>query len=222
MDASARNRLPAPQNAARTQQTTRSDAPPIMSEIDGRVDQIALVQDTLLNGATPTMIAGFAMIIAQIQAQATYSDVSLTITSRVGPIERSATFRDGAWHGYDLTHSLIDPRSHLVFGEPTRPPMDQERSLRISQSAVHTPTTTPLPSPLPVQFSCTLPMVPPPVPLGGTENNTRAPHTCRKTAAGHHCTRRTASPAGSADHNVTRRPTTTKLRGRYWNRGPRH
>ena len=163
MDASARNRLPAPQNAARAQQTTRSDAPPMMSEIDGRVDQLALVQDTLLNGATPTMIAGFAMIIAQIQAQAAYPDVSLTITSRVGPIERSAIFRDGAWHGYDLTHSLIDPRSHLVFGEPTRPPMDQERSLRISQSAVQTPTTTPLPSPHPVRFSCTLPMVPPPV-----------------------------------------------------------
>ena len=163
MDASARNRLPAPQNAARTQQTTRSDAPPMTSEIDGRVDQLALVQDTLLNGATPTMIAGFAMIIAQIQAQAAYSDVSLTITSRVGPIERSATFRDGAWHGYDLTHSLIDPRSHIVFGEPTRPPMDQERSLRISQSVLQTPTTTQLPSPHPVQFSCTLPMVPPPV-----------------------------------------------------------
>ena len=160
MDSSARNRLPAPQNAVRAQQTTRSDAPPMISEIDRRVDQLALVQDTLLNGATPTMIAGFAMIIAQIQAQA---DVSLTITSRVGPIERSATFRDGTWHGYDLTHSLIDPRSHLVFGEPTRPPMDQERSLRISQSVLQTTTTTPLPSPHPVRFSCTLPMVPPPV-----------------------------------------------------------
>ena len=135
----------------------------MMSEIDGRVDQLALVQDTLLNGATPTMIAGFAMIIAQIQAQAEYPDVSLTITSRVGPIERSATFRDGTWQGYDLTHSLIDPRSHLVYGEPTRPPMDQERSLRISQSALQTQTTTPLPSPHPVQFSCTLPIMPPPV-----------------------------------------------------------
>ena len=67
----------------------------MMSEIDGRVDQLALVHDTLLNGATPTMIAGFAMIIAQTQAQAEYPDVSFTITSRVGPIERSATFRDG-------------------------------------------------------------------------------------------------------------------------------
>ena len=133
MNASARNRLPAPQNAVRTQQTTRSDAPPMMSEIDCRVDQLALVQDTLLNGATPTMIAGFAMIIAEIQAQATYSDVSLTIISRVGPIERSATFRDGAWHGYDLTHSLIDPRSHLVFGEPTRPPKSDHCAFRNRQ-----------------------------------------------------------------------------------------
>ena len=163
MDPSARHRLSAPQNAARAQPSTVSDAPPMMSEIDGRIDQLALVQDTILNGATPTMITGFAMIIAQIQAQAEYSDVSLTITSRVGPIERSATFRDGTWHGYDLSHSLIDPRSHLVYGEPTRPPMDQERSLRISQSALQKQTTTPLPSPHPVQFSCTLPMMPPPV-----------------------------------------------------------
>ena len=166
MDPSARHRLPAPQNAARIQSSTRNDPPPMMSEIDGRVDQLALVQDTLLNGATPTMIAGFAMIIAQTQAQAEYPDVSFTITSRVGPIERSATFRDGTWQGYDLTHSLIDPRSHVVYGEPTRPPMDQERSLRISQSALQTlqtQTTTPLPSPHPVQFSCTLPIMPPPV-----------------------------------------------------------
>ena len=99
MDPSARHRLPTPQNAARAQPPSiaRSDAPSITSEIDGRVDQLALVQDTLLNGATPTMIAGFAMIIAQIQAQAEYPDVSLTVTSRVGPIERSATFRDGTW-----------------------------------------------------------------------------------------------------------------------------
>ena len=51
MDPSARHRLPAPQNAARAQPSTRSDPPPMMSEIDGRVDQLALVQDTLLNGA---------------------------------------------------------------------------------------------------------------------------------------------------------------------------
>ena len=163
MDPSARHRLPTSQNAARAQPPARSDAPSITSEIDGRVDQLALVQDTLLNGATPTMIAGFAMIIAQIQAQAEYPDVSLTVTSRVGPIERSATFRDGTWQGYDLTHSLIDPRSHLVYGEPSRPPMDQERSLRISQSALQSQNTIPLPSPHPVQFSCTLPTIPPPV-----------------------------------------------------------
>ena len=45
------------------------------------------------------MIAGLAMIIAQMQAQAAYPEVILTITSSIGPLERSATFRDGAWYG---------------------------------------------------------------------------------------------------------------------------
>ena len=89
------------------------------------------------------MIAGFAMIIAQMQAQADYPEVRLTITSSIGPLERSATFNDGASHGYDLTHNLIDRRSHVVFGEPTRSPMHHERSLRISQAAMQPPTVTP-------------------------------------------------------------------------------
>ena len=55
------------------------------------------------------MIAGFAMIIAQLQSQATHPDVLLTITSNIGPLERSVSFRDGTWHGCDLTHDLIDP-----------------------------------------------------------------------------------------------------------------
>ena len=85
------------------------------------------------------MIAGFAMIIAQMQAQAAHPEVLLTITSSIGPLQRSATFRDGAWHGYDLTHNLIDPRSHMIYGEPTRPPMDQERSFRISPTTIQLP-----------------------------------------------------------------------------------
>ena len=48
-----------------------------VGEIDGRVDKLALVQQTLRNGATPTMIAGFAMIIAQMQLQAAHPDVLL-------------------------------------------------------------------------------------------------------------------------------------------------
>ena len=79
------------------------------------------------------MIAGFAMIIAQMQDQADYPAAHLTITSSIGPLERSGTFSDGTWHGYDLTHNLIDPRSHI----------DQERSLRISHATMQPPTVTP-------------------------------------------------------------------------------
>ena len=119
------------------------------------------------------MIAGFAMIIAQMQAQAAHPEVLLTITSSIGPLERSATFRNGTWHGYVLTHNLIDPRSHMIYGEPTRPPMDQERSFRISPPTIQplfqagqplqSQTVAAPPSIEPTTFSCTLPLMPPPI-----------------------------------------------------------
>ena len=96
------------------------------------------------------------MIVAQMQAQAAHPGVLLTITSSMGPLERSATFRDGIWHGYDLTHNLISHRSHMLYGEPNRPPMDQERSFRISP-----PTIQPLfqaPQPTPTQTVIQLPL----------------------------------------------------------------
>ena len=145
MDSFSRTCLPKPQNAQHAQNPARTNTSSTVGEIGGRVDQLALLQNTMQNGATPSKIAGFAIIIAQMQAQADYPEVRLTITSSIGPLERSASFNDGAWHGYDLTHNLIDPRSHVVFEEPTRPPMDQERSLRISQAAMQPPTVTPLP-----------------------------------------------------------------------------
>ena len=58
---SSRQRVPEPVPA-------RTTSPVV--EITGRVDQLALEQKTLQNGATPRMIAGFAMIIAQMQSQA--------------------------------------------------------------------------------------------------------------------------------------------------------
>ena len=77
-------------------------------------------------------------------------------------------------YGYDLTHDLIDPRSHMIYGEPTRPPMDQELSLRVSpptmQPQIQVPPPlqpqTPLAPPPhmePTRFRCTLPIVPPPI-----------------------------------------------------------
>ena len=113
--------------------------------------------------ATPMIITVFARTIAQMQSQATHPDVFLTITSSIGSIERSASFRDGTWHGYDLTHDLIDPRSHVVFGETTRPPMDQDRSLRIPPATMQPPSYGPLPPLEPHRFSCTLPTIPPPI-----------------------------------------------------------
>ena len=175
MDSSSRNRMPAPSS----QQNPQPHMPPTntlppVGEVNGRIDQLALVQQALQDGATPTMIAGFAMIVTLMQAQAVHPEVLLTITSSIEPLERSATFRDGVWHGYDLTHNLIDPRSHMLYGEPERPPMDQERSFRISP-----PTIQPLfqaPQPTPPQtmiqfpptetttFSCILPLMTPPIP----------------------------------------------------------
>ena len=175
MDSSSRNRMPAPSSQHNPQpRIPPPNTLPPVGEVNSRIDQLALVQQALQDGATPTMIAGFAMIVAQMQAQAAHSEVLLTITSSIGPLERSATFRYGVRHGYDLTHNLIDPRSHMLYGEPERPPMDQERSFRISP-----PTIQPLfqpPQPTPQQtmtqlsptetttFSCILPLVPPPIP----------------------------------------------------------
>ena len=165
MDFSSQHRMPAPSN----QQNSRLRAPepasasntPSVGEIDGPVDQLALVQRTLPNGATPTMIAGFAMIIALMQSQAAHPDVLFTITSSIGSLERSASFRDGTWQGYYLTHDLVDRRSHMVYGEPTRPPMDQERSLTISPATIQPVAHGSLPPSESPRFSCTLSEVSP-------------------------------------------------------------
>ena len=127
MDASSRNCMPAPtsqqnQRQHATNLSSNVGTPTSIGEVNGRVDQLALVQQALQVEATPTIIAGFVMILAQMQAQAAHPEVLLTITSSIGSLERSATFRDGAWHGYDLTLNLVDPRSHMIYGEPNRPP----------------------------------------------------------------------------------------------------
>ena len=108
MDASSRNRMPAPTSQQNQRQraanSLTTSTPTSVGEVNGRIDQLALVQQALQD-ATPTMIAGFAMIIAQMQAQAAHPEVLLTITSSIGPLERSATFRDGAWQGSTCTIS---------------------------------------------------------------------------------------------------------------------
>ena len=167
--------MPAPSSQQNPQpRVPPANTLPPVGEVNGRVDQLALVQQALQDGATATMLAAFAMIVAQIQAQAAHPEVLLTITSSIGPLERSATFRDGVWHGYDLTQNLIDPRSHMLYGEPERPPMDHERSFRISPPTIQPLFQAPQPTrpqtmiQLPptetTTFSCILPLVPPPIP----------------------------------------------------------
>ena len=169
--------MPAPSNQQNPRQRAPDSTPasttPSVGEVNGRVDQLALVQQALLNMATPTMIAGFAMVIAQMQSQAAYPDVLLTIFSSIGPLELSASFRDGTCHCYDLTNDLLDPRSHMLYGEPSRPPMDQESSLRDYPLAMQPPihvspplqsqTHIPAPPVEPTRFSCTQPVATPPI-----------------------------------------------------------
>ena len=61
----------------------------------------------------------------------------------------------------------------MIYGEPPRPPIDKERSLRVSPPTMQPPIQAPPPPqsqtsapPLqvePTRFSCTLPIIPPPI-----------------------------------------------------------
>ena len=116
----------APNNQLQLPETGNPTTSASVGEKDGRIDQVVLVERTLRNGATPTLVAGMVMSMAQMQAQIGHPDLVLTITSGNCSLIRTARFHDRIWHGYDLTHSLSHPRAYAIFGEPARPPIDQE------------------------------------------------------------------------------------------------
>ena len=93
-------------------------------EKNSRVDQLAVVQGTLQNGATATLVAGIAMLVARMQAQVDHPGFVLTVSSGIGSLV------------YDLTRGIGNPRSHSTNLEPTRPPMNQERSLRMQPTSI--------------------------------------------------------------------------------------
>ena len=140
MDSSSCPRIPAPSATNNNNQQLPEPGTPLtttpVGEIDGRVDQLALVRSTLQNGATPTLVAGIAMLMAQMQAQVDHPDLVFTVSSGIGSLVRSSQFQDGVWHRDDLNHSIGNPRSHSIDGDPTRPPMDQERFLRTQPSTI--------------------------------------------------------------------------------------
>ena len=178
MDSSYPNRMPAPSTLRNSDpqlpEAGFSSTTTPVGEIDGRVDQLALVQNMLRSGATPTLVAGIAMLIAQMQAQKDHADLVLKVSSGIESLVRTVRFHDRVWHKYDITHSIGDIRSHMTYGEPTRPPVEQERPLQM-QPATLQPSMVPrsppmtqgiLPTPPPQeshQFNCTLPAVPLPI-----------------------------------------------------------
>ena len=95
-----------------------------VGDIDGGIDKLELVRNTLQNGVTPTLVAGIAMVKDQKKGQGNHSDLDLTMSSGNGSLVRTARFKHGIWHEYDLTHSKHDPRSNMTYGDSTIPPMD--------------------------------------------------------------------------------------------------
>ena len=104
--------------------TSKTTAPTM--ELLGRIDQIALVENTLGAVASPKLVAGIVMLISQMQSQEQHPVSTLSITSGVGTFHSTATFHGGAWRGHELTHPFDEHRSIATYGEPPRHPMDQE------------------------------------------------------------------------------------------------
>ena len=187
MDQSAKTRMPAPSITSSQPTTSRMDQSqpltiamqeaPVSSlpvqESQTRIDQLGLVQSTLQEDPSPSLVTGMAILIAQMQSLEIHPDFTLSISIGIGSYRRTAEFHNGAWQGHDLTHHFDDHRSHLRYGEPNRPPMEQQRRLQtnLTQASAISSTTAPesardyqsmQPSPT-QQFTCLLPTVPPPI-----------------------------------------------------------
>ena len=145
-----------------------------VEEPQTQTDQLGLIQAALQSGAPPTLVTGMAMLIAQMQTLETHPDFTLSISVGIGSYRRTAELRNGTWQGHDLTHHFDDNRSNLPYSEPARPsPMVQQDSLGpdLQQTPPATIPTVPAntednSSTPPVstqQFTCLLPVMPPPV-----------------------------------------------------------
>ena len=104
-----------------TQEAPVSSLP--VEESQTRIDQLVLVQSTLQETPSPSLVTGMAILIAQMQSLEIHPDFTLSISIGIGSYRRTAEFHNGAWQGHDLTHHFEDHRSHLRYGEPNRPPM---------------------------------------------------------------------------------------------------
>ena len=138
-----------------------------LGEIEGRIDQSGLVHNQLQTWASPTLVTGMAMLVAQMQSLTTRPDLVLSISVGIDSFRRTVELHKGGWRGNDLTHHFDDHRSHQTFGEPARPAMEQHRPLlfllaRNQQDTPHVPQGTQLTTSA-QQITCILPRRPPAV-----------------------------------------------------------
>ena len=154
-----------------TQETPVSSLP--VEESQTKIDQLGLVQSTLQEAPSPSLVTGIAILIAQMQSLEIHPDFTLSLSIGIGSYRRTAEFHNGAWQGHDLTHHFDDHRSHLGYGEPNRLPMEQQRrpQTNLTQAPAISSTTAPESArdcqstqpPPTQQFTCLLPTVPPPI-----------------------------------------------------------
>ena len=160
MDQTFRVRMPlssvsnSPASTSHDEQTgapAASPEPPVSSmpveDLQGRVAQLGFVQFQRQSGASPTLFTGMAMLIAQMQSLEAHPAFVLSFSVGIGSFRRTAGLSIGAWHGHVLTHHFDDHRSHLTYGEPARPPMEQQRPLQLSPTKMQTVTVIIPPDP---------------------------------------------------------------------------
>ena len=109
-----------------------------------RISQSALVENRLTAGVSPTVIAGLAAILAQMESQEQAPLLTLTITPAFPGFSRSMTYQNGVWSGHDLTHHFTDDRSSISYS-PSNRGVEQNQSLRL-HTLNSMPPTTPLQS----------------------------------------------------------------------------
>ena len=136
VDQLARTRMPTPSTTSSQPSTSRMDQsqPPTIAtqetpvsslpveESQTRIDQLGLVQSTLQEAPSPSLVTGIAILIAQMQSLEIHPDFTLSISIGIGSYRRTAEFHNGAWRGHDLAHHFDDHRSHLRYGEPNTLP----------------------------------------------------------------------------------------------------
>ena len=124
-----------------------------------RVSQVQYIEERLRNCNSPVAVAVIAAMLAQLETQQVLPNMILSLVAEIADFQRTMTYQNGSWDGYDLTHPFLDDRSIVMYGPSQNTVFEQEASLRMLQAA----SGTPQPS-QPPQRSAFQKRVPRPVP----------------------------------------------------------